>query len=62
MADKVTAFQEEVDVVGCATLRVVGGGHPRRIFGRTPVQLRRHFTAVFGDCGLDLVVDFRPFD
>ena len=62
MADEITAFQEEVDIVGCATLSVVGGGHPSRIFGRTPVQLRCHFAAVFGNCGFDLGVDLGPFE
>lgn len=60
MRDKITALQEQVDVIRTATLQVVRRGDPCGVLGCTPVQLRSDFASQFCDCLLDLVVDLPP--
>ena len=60
MGNKVTAFQQEVNIVWCPALHTVGCRYPGRVFWRTPVELGRNLAAELFNGALDGIMCVAP--
>lgn len=60
VGDKITTFEEQVDVVGCPALHAVGCCYPCCVLWRTPVELGSDFAAQLLDGALDCLVGVAP--